>query len=134
LAKKKLFSPNQVFACAFLGGPMAMVYALWKNFQTLESPRDMQQVLFWGSIFIIALLLFSPFIPDWVDIALPIGYSMAARSLAERHQMTKRAIAESAQYEFQPIWNVAVVCVVFFIAILVVTFALFFALVAIGLV
>jgi len=113
---------------------MAMVYALWKNFQTLESPRDMQQVLFWGSIFIIALLLFSPFIPDWVDIALPIGYSMAARSLAERHQMTKRAIAESAQYEFQPIWNVAVVCVVFFIAILVVTFALFFALVAIGLV
>src|SRR3984893_1954711 len=56
---KKIFSPSQVLAAAFLGGPMAMVYVLWKNFQALENPHGMHQILFWGSVFVIGLLLVS---------------------------------------------------------------------------
>jgi hypothetical protein len=134
LEKKKLFSPNQILACSFFGGPMAMVYALWKNFQVLERPRDMQHILFWGSLFIVVLLLFSPLIPDWAEIAIPIGYSFAARSIAENHQMPKQAIRESAEYEFQTIWNVAVTCIVFFVAFVIVTFGLIFSLVTTGLI
>jgi hypothetical protein len=130
--KKKLFSPNQVLACAFFGGPMAMVYALWKNFQVLERPRDMQHILFWGSLFIVVLLLFSPLIPDWAEIVIPIGYSFAARSIAANHQMPKQAIGESAQYDFATIWNVVAVCAVFFVAFVIVTFALIFVLVSVG--
>src|SRR5258708_2210021 len=62
--KRKIYSPNQVLAAAFLGGPMAMVYVLWKNFQTLENPHGMHQILFWGSIFVIVLMLFSPLLPN----------------------------------------------------------------------
>jgi hypothetical protein len=132
LEKKKLFSPNQVLACAFFGGPMAMIYALWKNFQVLERPRDMRHMLFWGSLFIVALLLFSPVIPDWAEVAIPIAYSFAARSIAQNHQMAKQDIRDSGQYDFQPILNVAGVCIVFFIAFVVLTFALIFALISIG--
>jgi hypothetical protein len=130
--KTKIFSPNQVLACAFFGGPMAMVYALWKNFQVLERPRDMQHMLFWGSLFIVALLLFSPVIPDWAEVAIPVAYSFAARSIAEKHQMTKQEIRDSAQYEFQPILNVVVVCIVYFVIFVLLTFGLIFALISAG--
>jgi hypothetical protein len=132
LEKKKLFTPNQVLACSFFGGPMAMIYALWKNFQVLERPRDMQQIMFWGSLFIVSLLLFSPFIPDWAEIVIPIAYSLASRSIAQNHQMTKEEIRNSADYEFQPISRVVVVSAVFFAAFVALTFAFVFALIAAG--
>lgn len=130
MEKKKVFSPNQVLACAFFGGPMAMVYALWKNFQVLERPRDVRQILFWGSLFIVALLLFSPVIPDWAEVAIPVAYSFAAWSIAQNHQMAKQDIRDSAQYDFQPIMTVIGVCIVFFVAFVAVTFAFIFALIS----
>ena len=39
---------------------MAMIYALWKNFHDLEDPYGAQQILIWGSFFMIALLAFAP--------------------------------------------------------------------------
>ena len=132
---KKIFSPNQVLAAAFLGGPMAMVYVLWKNFQTLENPHGMHQILFWGSIFIIALMLFSPLLPNsWLDFVIPFAYPFAAWSLAESFQMTKQAIADSQAYEFQSAWNVIAVSIVFLVAMIVVAFTWFFVLVAVGLI
>ena len=132
MEKKKLFTPNQVLACSFFGGPMAMIYALWKNFQVLERPRDMQQILFWGALFIVSLLLFSPFIPDWAEIVIPLAYSFASRSIAVNHQMTKEAIRDSADYEFQPISRVVVVSAVFFTAFVALTFVFVFAQIAAG--
>ena len=132
LEKKKLFSPNQVLACSFFGGPMAMIYALWKNFQVLERPRDMRHILFWGSLFIVSLLLFSPFIPDWAEIVVPIAYSFGSRSIAQNHQMTKAEIRDSSDYEFQPILNVVAVCIAFFVGFVVLTFAFVFALISAG--
>jgi hypothetical protein len=128
LEKKKIFSPNQVLACSFFGGPMAMIYALWKNFQVMELPRDMQHILFWGSLFVGLLLLFSPFIPDWAEVVVSIAYSFGARSIAVNHQMTKEEIRDSAEYEFQPALNVAAVCTVFVVLTFAVAVAGAFAL------
>jgi hypothetical protein len=133
--KRKIYSPNQVLAAAFLGGPMAMVFVLWKNFQTLENPHGMHQILFWGSIFVIALMLFSPLLPNsWLDFVIPFAYPLAAWSLAESFQMTKQAIADSQAYEFQLAWNVIAVSMVFLVAMIVVAFTWFFVLVAAGLI
>jgi len=92
----------------------------------------MQQILFWGALFIVSLLLFSPFIPDWAEIVIPIAYSFASRSIAVNHQMTKEAIRDSADYEFQPISRVVVVSAVFFTAFVALTFVFVFALIAAG--
>ena len=114
---------------------MAMVYVLWKNFQTLENPHGMRQILLWGSIFIIALMLFSPLLPNsWLDFVIPFAYPFAAWSLAGSFQMSKQAIAASQAYEFQPVWNVIAVSIVFLVAMIVVAFAWFFVLVAVGLI
>jgi hypothetical protein len=135
LAKKKVYSPIQVLAASFLGGPMAMVYVLWKNFETLDNPHGMHQILFWGSIFIIALMLFSPLLPNsWLDYVIPFAYPLAAWSLAESFQMSKQAIADSQTYEFQSVSNVIAVSVVFLVAMIVVSFGWFFVLVAVGLI
>jgi hypothetical protein len=118
LAKTKVYSPNQVLAVSFLGGPMAMIYALWKNFHSLQDPHGMQQILFWGSIFIIALLLFAPLTSGWPNYVLPFIYPIGAWLLAERHQMTKKEIADSQDYEFQTVSNVIAVSIIFLIAIM----------------
>jgi hypothetical protein len=133
LAKQKIYSPNQVLAASLLGGPMAMVYVLWKNFQVLENPHGMRQILIWGSIFIIALMLFSPLLPNsWLDYVIPLAYPLAAWSLAESFQMSKQAIADSQTYEFQSVWNVITVSIVFMAAMFVVAFIWFMVLVAVG--
>ena len=112
-----------------------MVYVLWKNFQTLENPHGMQQILFWGSIFVIALLLFSPLLPNnWVGFVIPLAYPLAAWSLAESFQMSKQAIADSQTHEFQSVWNVITVSIVLMLAMIVVAFAWFMVLVAVGLI
>jgi hypothetical protein len=121
--KRKIYSPNQVFAAAFLGGPMAMVYVLWKNFQTLENPHGMHQILF------------SPLLPNsWLDFVIPFAYPLAAWSLAESFQMSKQAIADSQDYEFQSAWNVIAVSMVFLVAMVVVAFTWFAVLVAAGMI
>jgi hypothetical protein len=135
LAKQKIYSPNQVLAGALLGGPMAMVYLLWKNFQVLENPHGMRQILIWGSIFIITMIGFAPLLPaNWPDYALPIGYSLGARSLAESFQMSKQAIGESQDYEFQSVWNVVAVSIAFLFAMVAFTLVWFLGLAAVGLI
>ena len=133
MIKQKIYSPLQVLAASLLGGPMAMVYALWKNFQTLENPHGMRQILVWGSIFIVVLMLFSPLMPNgWPDFVIPFAYSLAGWSLAETFQMSKQAIADSQAYEFQSTWNVIAVSAVFLAAMIVVAFTWFMVLVAAG--
>ena len=135
MAKQKIYSPNQVLAASLLGGPMAMIYALWKNFQTLENPHGMRQILIWGSIFIIVMMLFSPLMQNgWQDYVLPFGYSLAGWSLAKNFQMSKQAIAASQTYGFQSAWNVIAVSVVFLVAMIIVAFTWFMVLVAVGLI
>ena len=94
----------------------------------------MHQILFWGSIFVIALMVFSPLMPsDWLGYVIPFAYPLAAWSLAASHQMTKQAIADSQAYEFQSAWNVIAVSMVFLVAMVIVAFSWFFVLVAAGL-
>ena len=116
---------------------MAMVYVLWKNFQTLENPHGMHQILFWGSIFIIALMLFSPLLPNsWLDFVIPFAYPLAAWSLAESFQMSKQAMADSQDLRI----SIGVErhrrhAIGLLVAMIVVAFAWFFVLVgAIGLI
>jgi len=109
-----------------------MIYALWKNFQVLERPRDAQLILFWGALFFLTLLLFSPFLPDWAEIAAPIASSFGASSIAANHQMRKEDILASQDYELQTAANVAAVALLSFLALVVIIVALVSILVSTG--
>jgi len=108
---------------------------LWRNFQTLGNPHGMRQILLWGSIFVVALMLFAPLMTTgWLDYVLPFGYSFAAWWLARTYQMLKPAIAASELFEFQSVGNVIAVSIVFLLAMMAAAIILYSTMAAVGLI
>jgi hypothetical protein len=107
VAMGKVYSPAQVAMGAFLGGPIAMVYVLKKNFEVLENNAAAKKTLILGSIFVLSLVLLLPFLPDnFPNYALPFAYCITARMIANKYQLTKSAIAQSPRFTFQSNWKV----------------------------
>jgi hypothetical protein len=103
----KVYSPTQVALSTFLGGPIAMVYVLKKNFEVLENKRAAQTTVIWGSLLVALVVLILPFLPEqFPNLALPLAYGYAARMVAEKYQLSKGAIVASDRFEFQSNWKV----------------------------
>jgi hypothetical protein len=49
MEKSPIYSPKQVLAGSFLGGPIALVYFLRTNFKTLGNQSAATQTVIWGS-------------------------------------------------------------------------------------
>jgi hypothetical protein len=127
--KIKLYSPTQVLIAAFIGGPFATVYVIWKNFRSLGNQKAAQEALIWGIVFVAAILISLPILPDkFPNYAIPIAYSVGARFFAEKYQMSREAIAASDLYGIQSGWNVAGICIGYILAFLAVGFAWMLAL------
>jgi hypothetical protein len=104
----KIYSPNQVAFGSFVGGPLAAMFVLWSNFRALGNDLGARQTLIWGALFVLLLLIVLSFLPDRFpgQMGIPVAYTVAARSFAEKYQLSKSAIQESEQYAFQSNWNV----------------------------
>lgn len=99
-----IYSPNQVLAAAFLGGPFAAIYALKQNFDALGVPFASQMVIRWGVAAVVILLSVIPFLPqNFPQIIIPLVYSFTARSISLQFQMTREQIAESTEHDFVPL-------------------------------
>jgi hypothetical protein len=102
-----LYSPNQAAMGAFLGGPVGLIYFLYRNFQTLEKPSAARNCLIIGVAVIVALAIILPLLPaKFPGTPLTIAYVVIARSIAEKYQMSKQAIIDTEQYTFKSNWNV----------------------------
>jgi 4-amino-4-deoxy-L-arabinose transferase-like glycosyltransferase len=123
MSRIRIYSPNQVAVFAFFGGPLAAIYVLWRNFRARGNDDGAAQIILYGSIFIVALMVVLPILPDhFPNYVIPFAYTAAAHALARQYQLTKQAIGESAQYEFQSGWNVfgiAVACLIAFFVLFV---------------
>lgn len=103
----KLYSPRQVAAGAFLGGPIGLVYFLKANFRALGDDRREKQALIYGTIFVIALAFALPLLPDKFPSApINLVYIVLGHFFAERYQMGKQAIAASNRHDFHSNWRV----------------------------
>lgn len=101
--KTPLYSPNQILAVAFIGGPLATLFALKQNYDALANPVGSQLVVRWGVAFVVALLSVIPFLPqDFPQMVIPLAYSFAARSIAEGSQRSRQQILEDERYAFVP--------------------------------
>lgn len=133
--KIKIYSPNQVYAASFFGGPFAAVYVILQNFRAMGNEAGARYAGIGGAAFVIAVMLILPFLPErFPNYVLPIVYSFVARQIAISAQMTKPAIQQSERYEFQPTWNVFGISVGFVLAFLVAAIAWLFALDAAGII
>jgi hypothetical protein len=102
-----LYSPNQAAFGAFLGGPLGLIYFLRQNFVALGNKSAARTCLIFGALLIAILLIVLPLLPDkFPSTPITVVYIVIARSVAEKYQVSKQAIAESSQYSFKSNWNV----------------------------
>jgi hypothetical protein len=135
MIKTKIYSPVQIACGAFFGGPGAMVFALKKNFDALDNKAGSKNTMVFGSLFIVVLFLVLPFLPEsFPNYVLPIAYTISARQIAEKNQMTKQAISDSSQYGFRSNWNVVGISIGFLLAFLVLFVVWMLGLAALGIV
>lgn len=133
--KTKLYSPNQVGIGSFLGGPFAAIYFVWSNFRAMGSTAEARTTMILGVIVCVALLFILPVLPEsFPNLAIPIVYTVVARLVAEKMQMSKADIERSETYGFQSVGNVAGFAVALLVAFVVVFFAWILALAYFGLV
>jgi hypothetical protein len=129
----KLYTPIQIRAGSFLGGPIASVYFLRENFRVLGKVSEAKTTLAWGIAFVVCLLALLPFLPArFPNYLIPLAYSIAAGSIAEKWQLQKQAIVNSGRYQFQSNWRVFGLAVLFLVAFLIVGAVTYFCLVALG--
>jgi hypothetical protein len=125
----KLYSPRQSTMAAFFGGPLAAVYVVRNNYTELGKEASARSAIAWGSLLVLALLLVLPFLPEkFPNTAIPLAYSLAVGQLVEKLQLSKEAIRESEQYDFESNWRVAGVSVLSLLLFLVLMVAWMFLL------
>jgi len=130
----KLYTPLQVRFGSFLGGPIASVYFLRENFRVLGKVSEARTTLIWGSAFVICLWASVPFLPThFPSYVVPLAYSYAAGSIAEKWQLQKQAIVDSGTYQVQSSWRVFGLALLFVLAFLIVGVVVYICLVALGL-
>lgn len=132
---KKVLSPAQIAGGSFLGGPIAAVYYLRKNYLAIGKEDLAQKVLIYGVLFVIFLLGLLPFLPEkFPNMVLPLAYCLAARQIAETTQLKKAQIEGSEEYTFESNWRILGVGILTLLMFLVVGVAVIFALEAAGIV
>jgi hypothetical protein len=129
MSRISIYSPKQVLTGSLLGGPIAAVYFLRRNFQALGNPDAARRTLWWGIVFNIAVTAAMPFLPDrFPNYVLPLAYSWAAHGIAASKQLSKETIASSPEFSFQSNWRVVGLAIVFLVATVAMWLALFFLL------
>lgn len=128
-----IYSPNQVMAGAFIGGPVGLIWFLHANFLTLGNDEMAKKTLACGVALVVALLVILPWLPEnFPSIAISVTYMAVGQQIAIRHQMTREAITASALYRRHSNWRVFGVGLLCLVASVVVVVGPLMALQALG--
>lgn len=104
---KKVYSPVQIWMGTFIGGPFAAMYFLKSNFDILGKPLLSKITIQIGLAASILLLLVLPFLPEnFPNNIIPIIYFVPVVMVVKQHQLTKKEISESPEYDFHSSWQV----------------------------
>jgi hypothetical protein len=130
----KLYTPAQIRAGSFLGGPIAAVYLLRENFRVLDRGPEAQTTVVWGIAFVAGLMALLPFLPkNFPNVVLPLVYSAAAGAIADKWQLRKQAIVESGRYRIQSNWRVVGMSLLWMLAFMLIGMLEIVILVSLGL-
>ena len=131
----KLYTPAQIRAGSFLGGPIAAIYLLRENFRVLDRASQARTTLVWGVAFVVVLMAVLPFLPThFPNYLIPLLYSIVAGSVAEKWQLPKQAIVNSGKYGIHSNWRVLGMAAAFFMVLMVILVLEMFCLISLGLV
>jgi hypothetical protein len=110
--RKRLYSPRQIGAAAFIGSPVSAAWLFAQNYAVLGKPGLGRRALFYGLLGTVALFGLASVLPErFPKMALPVAYSFALRELAQRLQGAdyKAHLAQGAGCQSN--WRVAAVSI-----------------------
>ncbi len=129
----KIYSPNQVALGTFLGGPLAAIFFLKHNFDTLgkeELAKQTLQIGIMASLVIIAVL---PYLPEATpSMLIPMLYLFPTIMVVKTFQITKDEIMSAEEYSFQSSWKVFGLSLAWMLAFLVAAVLFMFLLESVG--
>ncbi len=132
---QKLYSPNQIGMGSYLGGPIATVWFLRKNFKALGMAEAVRNTSFLGALFVAGIIYALPFVPDSVpNYLIPAIYSAVGVGVSSSYQKSKADIKSSDDYAFQSNWRVFFLSIVCFALFLTLALAGMFAMDSLGLI
>jgi hypothetical protein len=92
---------------SLLGGPVGLIYFLRQNFMALGNTAAARKTLIFGVVLIIALIVVLPLLPEnFPSTPFNLMYIFVARGVADKYQLSKQGIIDSADYRFQSSWKV----------------------------
>lgn len=113
--KVPICAPLQMLESTLVGGPLAPLFLLWRNFRRLGKLAAARLTLIFGlSLFAIIVAthrLVRGAIPDVLYLILWALVGAAASLIAARFQLTKDAIQQSETFEVQSGWRVRLMSV-----------------------
>ncbi len=84
---KRLYSPPQIGAAAFIGTPLPACWMLAQNYTVLGKRSQARRALVYGLLGTVALLGLACILPDkFPKMPLPLAYTFAIRELAKKLQ------------------------------------------------
>lgn len=124
----RAYTGNQILIGTFVGGPLAAIYYLKKNFDAMGRVDYARKTIQYGALIIVIMLALVPFLPTFIPgVAYAIAYAAAAKAIYEQHH--KIALKDGPRYSH---WNVAGVAILSIIAFVIILIPVVFIFDALG--
>lgn len=135
MEQERVYSPRQAAVGAFIGGPLASVLFIKRNFIALGNPTGERKTLLYGITIMLVLLVILPFLPrSFPRMLIPFLTIFATWTVIEKYQFKKQDIANSGALAFQSNWRVLWVSLACMVLSLLVIGAVLFGLDALGII
>lgn len=110
---KEFYSPRQIYAGSIVGGPIASLVYLSKNFSLMGKTHLVLPTRIVGLVFTVVVFVAVFFLPkNFPNFVIPAVYALLAQLIAEKHQVSKEEITSTDEYSFKSNWNVAAISVI----------------------
>lgn len=131
----KVYSPIQVQAGTFIGGPLAAIYFLRGNFTALGMENEAKKTLQIGLALSLLLVLVLPYIPEATPgMLIPLLYFAPVAMIVKKHMLTKEDIEISEDYGFHSSWKVFGMSMIWMVVFILLSALILFALQAAGII
>ncbi len=129
----KIYSPNQIAIGTFLGGPLAAIFFLKRNFDTLGKEELSKQTLKIGLVVSLIIIAILPYLPEATpSILIPMLYLFPTIMVVKTFQISKDEIMNAEEYSFQSSWKVFGISLGWMLVFLVASILFMFLLESVG--
>lgn len=122
----RYYSQNQIYIGTFLGGPIAAIWYMARNFSAFRQEEAVRVTWLYGILSTLVFLEVALFVPDEVpSVAFSAFYTGVTAFLLEKYQKSQLAeLAADNMSRAESGWKVAGVAIVSMIAVLVLAIVL----------